>query len=154
MDLNNYKDEKTVVKLEKSDKDFLKNKAIDYLNSATITFPLFIFIGTLVGIYHFSFWSGFIMSLLLFFLYETTNLLKILPIIMGLLSNKKIVGIGKLTYRMNKNENYFGRAIKVDLDKSRTIFLDSNEGYDAALSKIKIGHIFYIEIKGFSYKKK
>ena len=150
MNLDKYKEANSIVRLEKSDKDFLKSKAIEYLNNATITFPLFIFFGTLVGIYHFNFWNGFIVSLLLFFLYEGKSILKVLPVLIGLLSNKKIVGIGKVTYRINKNENYFSRAIKVNLDKSHTIFIDSNEGYGDILEKIKIGDILYLEITNYS----
>lgn len=150
MNLDKYKEGYSLVKLEKSDKNFLKSKAIENLNSATITFPLFIFFWTLVGIYHFNFWNGFIISLLLFFLYEGKGILKILPVMVGLLSNKKIVGIGKVTYRINTDEHYFSRLIKVNLDKPRTIFIDSNEAYADILEKIKIGHVLYLEITKYS----
>jgi len=146
MDFNKYSHEKKIVKLNQSDRDFLKNKAVDYLNNSTMTFPLFIFVGTLVGIYHFDFWDGFFLSLVLFFLYETKNLIKAIPILLGLISGKKITGIGKMVYKIDKEDNYFSRAVKVELDKPRTIFLNSNEGYDHTLTKIKIGHIFYIEL--------
>ena len=40
MELDRFKDEKVIEKLTESDKYFLKNKAIGYINNATITFPL------------------------------------------------------------------------------------------------------------------
>ena len=56
---------------------------------------LFLFVGILVGIYHFKFWNGFIISLLFFFLFEGKNILKVFPVVLGLFSDKKVVGIGK-----------------------------------------------------------
>jgi len=145
MDFNKYSHEKKIVKLKPSDKDFLKNKIIDSLNLSTSAFPVYIFLGTLVGIYHLELWRGFFMILLLYFLFEGKDLLKTIPFILGLLSGKKIVGVAKMVDKINYNEQYFGRYVKIDLIKSRTIYLNSNEGYDHTLTKIKIGHIFYIE---------
>ena len=146
MNLDKYKKDITIVKLGKSDKDFLRNKAIGYLNNSTIAFPIYIFFGTLVGIYHFEIWRGFFMSLMIYFLYETKNLLKILPVMLSFISSKKVVGIGRMTHKVDYNDNYFGRLVKVELDKSRSIYLNVNESHDDVLRKIKIGHVFYVEI--------
>lgn len=138
-----------ILNLSESDKNFLIHKAKSYFEFAFGLVFIDLFFATLFGIYHFNVWIGVLGFFLLFISQHLKSLLKASTIGLALLNNKKVTGVGKITYKVTQHENQEYALDRIKMDKIISIYHDSNEGFSLRLEKMKVGHIGYFEITKF-----